>query len=349
MLFSAKSKGFFIDYDDHQTTVARTSSLATPLVVEEILECEPGNEEALAAILAQLQPKKAPSGYVHAVAGVYGPRRVVRRATLDLKRVKEPNYLSEVVSSQFRIESDEHMLAVLGASDGCEFDATKTPPKEVIFCGLPNAEITRLQEQILATKVFPERLELGSVAALGALVDYLSFVDSKTPTLMLEVGAETTHSFIVSAAGVDASRPIPQGLDSMIPVVQKELGLKDEASAKKLFFSNTFDFTGMGPTLIKKLLKELQSSIGFYEVQTGQSIGQVICTVLPSKLSWLEAALASQLGVAVLKLDLIPWLQSRQITLSPSIVTNALDARRLGLFGLMAQFKTRDAVDPKKV
>ena len=29
----------------------------------------------------------------------------------------------------------------------------------------------------------------------------------------------------------------------------------------------------------KKLLKELQSSIGFYEVQTGQSVGQVLTTV----------------------------------------------------------------------
>jgi len=43
------------------------------------------------------------------------------------------------------------------------------------------------------------------------------------------------------------------------------------------------DFTGMGPVLIKKLLKELQSSIGFYEVQTGQSIGQVMATGLSSK------------------------------------------------------------------
>ena len=37
------------------------------------------------------------------------------------------------------------------------------------------------------------------------------------------------------------------------------LGLKDEESARKLFYSNTFDFTGMGSVLTKKLIKELQS------------------------------------------------------------------------------------------
>src|SRR5213083_683655 len=101
----------------------------------------------------------------------------------------------------------------------------------------------------------------------------------------------------------------------MVPIVQKELGLKDEESARKLFYSNTFDFTGMGPLLIKKLLKELQSSIGFYEVQTGQSVGQVLITQLPPKLSWLEGAVTSNLGIASLKLDPVPWLQSRQITI----------------------------------
>jgi hypothetical protein len=125
--------------------------------------------------------------------------------------------------------------------------------------------------------------------------------------------------------------------------VQKELGLKDEESARKLFFSNTFDFTGMGPVLIKKLVKELQSSIGFYEVQTGQSIGQVVCTLLPPKLGWLEAAIASQLGVGVLKSDLGEWLQSRQITLADTLVAQGQDARRLGLFGLMAQYSSHAA------
>jgi len=216
----------------------------------------------------------------------------------------------------------------------------KTTQKEVLFCGLPADDIVAIQDSLLGNGIYPERLELASPSMLGGLVDYLVFKKSKTPTLVLEIGNEATHTYIVSPAGVEAARPIPQGLEAMIPVVQKELNLKDEESAKKLFYSNAFDFTGMGPVLIKKLLKELQSSIGFYEVQTGQSIGQVLCTVIPPKLAWLDATLANALGVPSLRLDLAAWLESRQITLSDHVSASGVDPRWFGLFSLMVQYNT---------
>ena len=165
---------------------------------------------------------------------------------------------------------------------------------------------------------------------------------------MLEIDSTTTHSFIVSAAGVEATRPIAQGLDAMVPVVQKELGLKDEESAKKLFFSNTFDFAGMGPLLVKKLLKELQSSIGFYEVQTGQSVGQVICTSIPRKLAWLDGVIATSLGVTGLQCDFLPWLQSREISLPDELPPGGLDARWLGLLSLMVPHPSSDVLVSEK-
>lgn len=340
MLFSAKTKGLFLEQSDHSCLWARTSSPVAPMVVEDLKECAAGDAEGLADILKQLQPKKPSSGYVHAVCGLYPDKRLVRRATLDLKRAKEPAYLNEVVSSQFRVEAEKYALAILNSADGSDFDPTKPNGKEALFCGLPADDVIAIQDGLLTSGIYPERIELGSVALLGALVDYLNFTKSKTPTLVLEIGGDTTHSFIVTTGGVEAARPIPQGLDAMIPVVQKELGLKDEESAKKLFFSNTFDFTGMGPLLTKKLLKELQSSIGFYEVQTGQSIGQILCTAMPPKLMWLEATVANALGVPALKLDLAPWLQSRGITVSDQAASVGLGARWLGLFGLIANYHT---------
>jgi hypothetical protein len=134
----------------------------------------------------------------------------------------------------------------------------------------------------------------------------------------------------------------------MIPFVQKELGLKDEASARKLFMANAFDFTGMGSLLLKKVIKELQSSIGFYEVQTGQSIGHVACTLLPPKLAWLEAAIAADLGVAVLKPDVTAWLSARSITLSDNLVSASLDSRRMSLWGLMIRHNAVPATASEK-
>jgi Tfp pilus assembly PilM family ATPase len=350
MLFSKKTKGFFVELNESSVLLARTTSDSTPLEIEELKECALGDDAAVAEAIRSIQPKKAPSGYLHSVVGVYPPRRVVRKHTLELKKMKEAGYLPDVFTSQLRIEQDKYTLAMLNATDGADYDLAKANQKEVIFCGVPNEDITSTQESLLKMGVFPERLELGTVATLGALVDSLSFEKSKTPTLVLDVGNDTTHSFIVSAAGVEASRPIPQGLEAMVPVVQKELGLKDEESARKLFRSNTFDFTGMGPLLIKRLLKELQSSIGFYEVQTGQSVGQVICIQLSPKLSWLEGALASSLGIAALKFDPLPWLKSRNVAVPEALSKTAGDFRWFGLMSLMVQYNSQNgsAHDEKK-
>lgn len=349
MFFAAKTKGFVLDRGEQTTLLARTSSLQPPLVLEDIREFSTGDEAGLTEALVALLPQKS-SGYARVHCGISPATRFVRRATLDLKRVKEPDYMSEVVNTQFRIDPEQSAITVLNAFDGLDYDASKGGAnKEVVFCGLPTAEIGRAQAELLKAGLFPDRLELSSLAAIGAIVDYLKFTDSAKPTLVLELGAEQTQSYIVSARGIEATRPIAVGLDAMVPVVQKELGLKDEESARKLFFSNTFDFTGMGSSLCKRLLKELQSSMGFYEVQTGQSISQLICPVLASKLAWLEAVIAAQVGVTVLQPEFMPWLSARQITLAEGVSAASLDARKLALLGLVMQFNNSvpDAVAAK--
>lgn len=344
MLFSQKTHGFFVEVNDHSVMVARTSAPSAPFTVEDMRQCPAGDAAALADCLNQVQPKKSPSGYLHATVGIYPERRLVRRYSLELKRVKEPGYFAEVCSQQFRVEQDKYSIAILNASDGSDFDVTKGVQKDVLFCGLPTEDADTAQRALLESKIYPERLELGTVATIGGMADYLAHAKSKTPTVILEIGAESTHSFIATAGGLEASRPIPQGLDAMVPIVQKELGLKDEESARKLFYSNTFDFTGMGPMLIKRLLRELQSSTGFYEVQTGQSVGQLVCTQLSPKLAWIETAIANALGISALKPDPVAWLQARQVTLPEDLAKTVQDPRWFGLVSLMAQYNVAHAV-----
>ena len=338
MLFTSKSSGFFVEIAETTTLIGRANGGGSALVVEEVREIPTGDDAAWAEAIQHFLPKKAGVAYLRAACGVYPPNRVVRRATIEPKRVKESGYLNDFAASQFRIEADKFTLALLNAGDGHEYDFAKAAVKDVVVAGVPNEEVLTIQDRLLENQVYPERLELGSLAILGALTDYLRHSGAKSPLLVLELGLEATHSFIVSAEGVEASRPIPQGLAAMVPVVQKELGLKDEESARKLFFSNTFDFTGLGPHLIKRLLKELQSSIGFYEVQTGQSIGHMLCVHLPPKLDWMETVVASQLGIGVLRPDLVPWLRTRGITLSDTVAATPPSVRWLGLFSLMAHY-----------
>lgn len=335
MLFGKKTKGFCVDFGDQSVLLARLSQDDTPLVVEELREFAATDTEGLQAFVKAVEGRGA-TGFAHARCGIYPAKRLIRRQTLDQKRVKDPAYFSEVISQQFRVEAEKYTTLILNPADGSEYDNAKGTQKEALFCGMPAEDIIAWQEKLLGTGIYPERLELGTVATLGALASYQKFKQSKSPVLLLEIGETATQSFIVGAEGVEVSRPIASGIAEMIPVVQKELGLKDEESAKKLFYSNTFDFTSMGNALIKKLLKELQSSIGFYEVQTGQSVGSVLCTQLPSTLGWLSGTIAGAVGVSPLKMDFLPWAESLGITFAPGVQPAAPDERWIGLFGLMA-------------
>src|SRR5215204_1419797 len=112
MFFSQKAKGFFVELNDHAILLARTSAPGAPFTVEEMLECPPNDPAALEAVINVIQPKKGPSGYLHASVGMYPAKRLLRRHSLDLKRVKEPGYFAEVCSQQFRIEQDKYAIAL---------------------------------------------------------------------------------------------------------------------------------------------------------------------------------------------------------------------------------------------
>lgn len=344
-LFSSKTKGYCIEFGDQSILLARMSQARSPLVIEEVKEFAVNDTNALKDYL-KTAVGKGPTGFAHAKCGIFPAKRVVRRHTLDLKRIKEPVYFNEIYTQQFRVDPEKYTMMVLNSADGSEYDDSKANQKEVVFCGLPSEEIDAMQDSLLGMGVYPECLELSSVSSLGALISYLKFKQSKTPLLLLEFGTDATQSYILSADGVEISRPIQSGIAAMIPVVQKELGLKDEESARKLFYSNTFDFTSMGLALTKKLLKELQSSIGFYEVQTGQSIGGVLCTQLPQSLNWLSTTMTGALGVGQFTVDMLPWLESTGIRFADGACPAALNERWLGLMALIASYD--NVIDQKK-
>ena len=340
MIFSGKPQGFFVEINEFSAMVARTSSAQPPFKIEAVKQVPGTSLEAIGEALLELADGKKRGRLMSANFAIYPNRRFIRKVSVDSKRLKDEAYLTDLLVSQFRVEPEKMTLALISCATGGSIDGANSTPKEALFCGSFTDDFKKTQDELLDAGLYPDSIELGSVAMLGALLSYLSFSESKTPTLFLEIGKETTNCYILNVNGVDLARPIALGVNSIIPLVQKELGLKDEESAAKLFFSNTFDFGGMGPALIKKLLKELQSSIGFYEVQTGRSIGQLVCAGLPDNLEWLGSTLGSTLGVNILKPDLSPWLQANGIEWNEESVGVAPGIDHFGLISVAGRFQT---------
>ncbi len=337
-MISSKPKGLFIELSDRTAFLARTSSLKSPLTVEEFkevsLDDKDGAKEAIREFAGIRQGTYAISN-----CAVYPTKRVVARGSFDQKKAKKQSYLAEQMSSQFKIDLDQFTVCILDAGDGMDPASKDSFPKDALVCAAPEDELKTAQSDLLEMGIYPESMEIGTVACLGGILNYLQNQEESIPTLVLEIDDDDTNIYVLKKEGIDISRPIKYGINSMIPVVQSELGLKDEASALKLFNSDNFDFTGMGSSLVKKLIRELQASIGFYEVQTGQTVGQLYCTRVPPKMFWLKKTIADMLGVKLLEIDVKEFLGNQNVELSDAAKEAQLDSSWMGLACLMGEYK----------
>ena len=340
---SIKPTGIFIEVNDYSILTAITSGLDAPLTIDSLNEypadCDP--DQLRDTLIDMIKSK--PRGYIPARCAMYPKSRFLRRVSLEsIVKAKDPNYFSELLSSQFRIDPANHTSNVVSTIDGSEFKIEKgiQNQKELILCGVENEELQATQDRLVEYGLFPDRLELGSLTTLGGLMNYSQWKGLDLPTMILEITPENSNVFILSKERVDVCRPIAYGLNSMFAIIQQELGLKDNESAQKMFYSDTFDFTEVGPKLLNKIQREMQSSTGFYEVQTGQTIGQIFISLLPKNLNWIGETLSENLGVELLKFDFSGWLESLNLSTSESVDLQNVEGRWLGIFSLMADFES---------
>ncbi len=338
-MLKSNTKGLYLELSDVSLLAARTSGLKPPFALEAIDEIQLNQEvESIRAqLFALMGNPKVP--YLPAICAMYPPSRLVRRVTLDNPaKARDPAFLADLITNQFKVNLESHMITVMTANEGSEFQPERVLAKEIVFCGAPHEEILEVQNTLVEYGVYPERLEIGTVATLGVLMDMMERAKTKNPIFVLEITDESSQVFILQGKQLDVARPIPFGFKSMYPIIKKELGLKDEESAQKLFNSNTFDFTEMGPLLLRKILKELQASTGFYEVQTGQTIGHLFVSMLPANLAWIPTTLSRSLGMELYPVTVPSWLESQGIEVDSSIPATELGSRWLGLFSLMGIF-----------
>ncbi|MDQ8193047.1 hypothetical protein QEH59_01325 [Coraliomargarita sp. SDUM461004] len=344
-MFNPKTKGLFIDVSEFSILAARTTGYKVPMVIEELTEYSLSADdtpEEIRGFFEQLVDFKG-AGYFVSRAGVYPEGRFVRYYEAESNnKAKDLNFLSGVLKSEFNVDPDVSTVSILNAKDGSDFDPNSSLSKRLVFCGGPVSAFQAEQDRLLSYGIYPERLELSTVTTLGGVSDYAHFNEIKSPILCFELTSQSANIFIINQGQVDVARPVPFGLDSIYPLLQRELGLKDESSARKLFFSNTFDFAEMGPKLLRRMTKELQASTGFYEVQTGLTIEKVFISVLPQNLAWVSKTVADSLGLEIMQPNLEKWLEGLKINLGEGVEVSNLGSRWMGLFSLMGEFHLRE-------
>lgn len=339
-MLSSKTKGLFVEVNSYGTLCAVTSAPETPFTLEHLHSFPIGTPEAdLKQWFAQWNTSKAVR-FLPAQCSAYPDSRFLLRHTLESPaKAKDPAFF-EAILQKARRDPQTHTVAIHNALDGMPFDPERNLnlQKEIFFFGAATAEWAAIQNRFIECGLFPSRLELATTASIGGLAHYARFKKLRLPTLLIEINPKESLVLIVSSKGLDISRDLPHGLDSMLPMIRQELGLKDDESARKLLTANTFDFTENGPALLSRIIRELQASIGFFEVQTGQSIGQLIMPYLPSNFAWISEVISQELGMKNLRPDYVAWLQERGISIADTIDPKTLDTRWHSLLSLLGDF-----------
>lgn len=343
-MLNPKNKGLFLDVSDFAILAARTSGYQPPFTIEELSEHTLSGSDDAKDVRSFLQGMVDfhGSSYFVSRCGVYPEGRFVHYHEVEsVNKAKDLNFLSQILEKEYKVKPADNNVAILDARDGSDLDPKTSLTKQVVFCGAPIESRQKEQDRLLEYGVYPERMELSTCATLGGICDYAGFRSVSAPILFLELTLTCANIFIVNRGQVEVSHIAAMGLDSIYPLLQRELGLKDENSARKLFLSNTFDFAEIGPKLLRRLTKELQATTGFYEVQTGQTIEHFFLSVLPGNLSWVEKTIADALALDVLKLSFEPWLESLRIKVGDGVEVSNMRGRWMGLFSLMADFQSR--------
>ncbi len=330
---SQKKNFFYVERSRSGIRAARLSVNGNGSVVEEVDTISSLVPEEVKAFVQRFGRLKA-GQLMRAACAIYPDDRLFRHWSLkDAARPADPRTLEEIVTKQFKVNPADYMLTALNADDGTPFDGTRTN-REVVICGGRRRAFQEAQDYLVECGIYPVRLELGSVATAGMYLRHAKAEGIEEPVLLLEIDEETSTVVILNKGRIDSTRPLSLGLNSMIGGVREELGLKDEGAARRLFFSDSFDFREMGPRLVDRITRELQSLIGFYEVQTGQSIGRVCCTLLPPKLRWLNETFAGLLGMKTHEVDFAALLAKANFSFAAD-VNPGEEALSPGLLALM--------------
>ena len=343
LMLSSKRKSFFFEASEFTYYGATATAFEPPLTVQEFMLLPATEEQQLRSILEGMSSGKGKRSMIQGNCSVYPDSRFLCRASIDTKKLRDPEYLSDNLKSEFQINPENNAVRLLNPNLGTEIDLESNFGKHLLYCGGESEELAGIQESLIEMGIYPRAIEIGTITCLGGLIDYLKWKDISAPVLSVEIQGDFSNVFIVSQKGLLLAKKVNHGINSMIPMLQKELGLDDEEAARKLLFSQTLDFEDIGPRLLRKLMHELQASTGFFEVQTGVSVAMCFTPVIPDGFSWILDALLESLGVSTLEIDLPGWLEHQDIKLSDEVAAQVDGNRDFRFFTLLGSYSSEDS------
>ena len=303
--------------NEHVIQLARLSRAdVKPIVVDAMVELPSGDDERISQWVQASFPERG-RGYVPGYCGFHPTDRVLLRESINTKRMVEPSYLSQLLAEQAKLTAiNDWNVCALHPIEGEVFTAA-TPSRPGLLVGLPLATVRETQARLRKLGIRPRRLELGTIALLGALTRYTRETSYPHATVVCEIGLGQTRVYFLAKDGVHTPATLPHGMVSIMEAAMKELGATGIGPARDALLAPTEEVRGHSRRLVRVLTRHLKPAIDYFEMQTGQPIGALYCAHLPAALGWLEEALCTAVDLQFLIPDLHVWLPLAGVQIAP--------------------------------
>jgi hypothetical protein len=332
-----KRTGVLLNLTEHCVQLARLGRLdEKPLIVDSFAELATADDEGIMRWLHAAVADRGP-GYLAAYCGFHPVERVLLRENINTRRFAEPDYLPALLAEQAKLPTvKDWQVCALHPIDGERFTAA-TPSRPGLLLGLPLSAVRDTQLRLRKLNIRPRRLEVGTVALLGAITRHMRHTAYPHAVVACEIGQTQTRIYLLGKDGVHTPAALPHGLLSIEEATMKELTAPDIATARRALSEPTEELRAHSRRLVRMLTRHLKPAIDYFEMQTGQPIGALFAAHLPGRLAWLEEALCAAVDLEFLSPDFATWLPSVGLQLAPDTAAPARSwFQALSLVGQLA-------------
>lgn len=300
----SKGGGLYTYRQDNGILLARTNQFANPLTVSELISIPTydlsGNH------FAALTPYNAhQKGYceAHFVASHPDFQHYFHQSE-GIPRKNAAEYIPGIVKEWLGVENSDFFFQVLDWETGELVPVENPTQKSMLVSGMNTKKLEKLQSQITEQNFYPKRLENSIVLMLGLIRRLIKESKLQGPVLLLEIYRDSGVLIVIPSEGVPLLRTIDSGESAMYEQIRTELSLKDVSSARKLMHSSTIDLSDIGRQVVNPVFKEIASTVGSFEVETGQSISQMIVPNFLPNQRWIVEVMANDFGMTIPEFDM---------------------------------------------
>ena len=310
--------GVLFNQTEHGLQLARLGRLdEKPLTVDAFAELASADDEGFVQWIDANFTDRG-QGYLAAFCGFHPSERTLLRENINTRRFGEPDYLATLFAEQSRLPSTKDwLIRAIHPVEGEVFTAA-TPPRPGLLFGLPLGGVRDLQNRLRKLRIRPQRIEVGTIALLGALTRHIRQTAYPHAVVACELGQTQTRIYLLGKDGVHTPAPLPHGLLSIEESAMKELNAPDIATARRALEAPTEELRGHSRRLVRALTRHLKPAVDYFEMQTGQPIGALFCAHLPARFGWLEEALCMAVDLEFLAPNLETWMPTVGLQLAPN-------------------------------